>query len=176
MAAEKPSFQPLYAQIKAAILARIADGEWGPGSFLPSEMNAAYLLGQLEVAEEINNARLDIWNAYYEGLKPLEEKGYIELPTVPEGCVHNAHMFYLKLKDIDERQKFIEHMKNNDIYTVFHYIPLHSSPAGKRLCRFAGEDEYTTKESERLVRLPLYYGLSLEEVDYISNCVKEFYV
>lgn len=144
-------------------------------SFLPSEMNAAYLLGQLEVAEDINNARLDIWNAYYEGLKPLEEKGYIELPTVPEGCVHNAHMFYLKLKDIDERQKFIEHMKNNDIYTVFHYIPLHSSPAGKRLCRFAGEDEYTTKESERLVRLPLYYGLTGSETEYIIKHTKEFF-
>lgn len=144
-------------------------------SYLPSDMNAAYLWAQLELADEMNNARLACWNRYYENLKELEEKGQIVLPTIPEGCVHNAHMFYLKTKDLQERTEFIDFMKKKDILTVFHYIPLHSAPAGLKYGRFHGEDEYTTKESERLVRLPMYYGLSLEEVDYISNAVKEFY-
>ncbi len=144
-------------------------------SYLPSDMNAAYLWAQLEIAEEINNHRLDCWNRYYENLKELEETGRIELPTIPEGCVHNAHMFYIKAKDLEERTAFIDFMKQKDILTVFHYIPLHSAPAGVKYGRFHGEDEYTTKESERLVRLPMYYSLSLEEVDYISEAVKEFY-
>lgn len=144
-------------------------------SYLPSDMNAAYLWAQLEVAEEINEKRLSCWNRYYENLKELEEAGKITLPTIPEGCVHNAHMFYLKTKDLDERTAFIDFMKQKNILTVFHYIPLHSAPAGEKFGRFHGEDEYTTKESERLVRLPMYYSLSLEEVDAISNAVKEFY-
>lgn len=144
-------------------------------SYLPSDMNAAYLWAQLEMAEEINNHRLDCWNRYYENLKGLKEEGKIELPTIPEGCVHNAHMFYIKAKDLEERTAFIDFMKKKDILTVFHYIPLHSAPAGVKFGRFHGEDVYTTKESERLVRLPMYYSLSLEEVDYISNAVKEFY-
>ena len=144
-------------------------------SYLPSDMNAAYLWAQLEMAEEINNKRLACWERYYQNLKELEEKGRIELPTVPEKCVHNAHMFYIKLKDLEERTAFIQFMKEKDVLTVFHYIPLHSAPAGKKYGRFHGEDEYTTKESERLVRLPMYYSLSLEEVDKISNYVKEFF-
>lgn len=144
-------------------------------SYLPSDMNAAYLWAQLEVAEEINEKRLTCWNRYYENLKELEDAGKIALPTIPEGCVHNAHMFYLKAKDLEERTAFIEFMKKKDILTVFHYIPLHSAPAGVKFGRFSGVDEYTTKESERLVRLPMYYSLSLEEVDYISDAVKEFY-
>jgi len=143
---------------------------------LPSDMNAGYLWAQLEIAEEINNKRLACWNRYYENLKCLEEAGKIELPTIPEDCVHNAHMFYLKAKDLEERTAFIDFMKKEkDILTVFHYIPLHSAPAGAKFGRFHGEDVYTTKESERLARLPMYYSLSLEEVDYICNSVKEFY-
>ena len=144
-------------------------------SYLPSDMNAAYLWAQLEMAEEINNHRLACWNRYYENLKELQENGKITLPTIPENCVHNAHMFYLKAKDLEERTAFIDFMKKKDILTVFHYIPLHSAPAGVKYGRFHGEDVYTTKESERLVRLPMYYSLSLEEVDYISNAVKEFF-
>lgn len=144
-------------------------------SYLPSDMNAAYLYAQLEIAEEINQKRLACWNRYYENLKALEKAGKIMLPTIPEGCVHNAHMFYFKAKDLKERTEFIDFMKKKDVLTVFHYIPLHSAPAGLKYGRFAGVDEYTTKESERLVRLPMYYALSLDEVDYISDAVKEFY-
>ncbi len=144
-------------------------------SYLPSDMNAAYLYAQLEMAEEMNDKRLSLWNRYYENLKPLADAGKISLPVVPEGCVHNAHMFYIKTRDVEERTAFIAHMKANDILTVFHYVPLHSAPAGLKFGRFHGEDEYTTKESDRLVRLPLYFDLSLEQVDEISNKVKEFY-
>lgn len=144
-------------------------------SYLPSDMNAAYLYAQLEMADEINEARLAVWNMYYEGLSELKEAGEIELPHVPENCVHNAHMFYIKAKDLEERTAFIEFMKANGILTVFHYIPLHSAPAGLKYGRFHGQDVYTTKESERLCRLPLYYGLKEEEVSYIISKVKEFY-
>ena len=144
-------------------------------SYLPSDMNAAYLYAQLEIAEEMNNARLALWNRYYENLKPLADAGKIDLPVVPEGCVHNAHMFYIKAKDIEERTAFIAHMKANEILSVFHYIPLHSAPAGVKYARFHGEDKYTTRESERLARLPMYYGLTLEQVDYICDAVKRFY-
>ena len=144
-------------------------------SYLPSDMNAAYLWAQLEMAEEINDWRLRVWNRYYELLTPLAEAGKIELPTVPADCVHNAHMFYIKTKDIEERTCLIDFLKENGILSVFHYIPLHSAPAGLRFGRFHGEDEYTTKESERLLRLPLYYGLKDEEVDYICSKVKDFY-
>ena len=144
-------------------------------SYLPSDLNEAYLWAQLEMAEEINDHRLACWNRYYENLKELQDEGKITLPIIPEGCVHNAHMFYLKSKDLEERTKFIDFMKEKGILTVFHYIPLHSAPAGVKYGRFHGEDVYTTKESERLVRLPMYYSLTLEEVDQISNAVKEFY-
>lgn len=144
-------------------------------SYLPSDMNAAYLYAQLEMAEEINDARLAIWNRYYEGLKELKEAGMIELPYVPKDCVHNAHMFYLKAKDLEERSALISFLKENGIMCVFHYIPLHSAPAGLKYGEFRGEDKYTTKESERLARLPLYYGLEMEQVDYIISKVKEFY-
>lgn len=144
-------------------------------SYLPSDMNAAYLYAQLEVAEEINQARLSCWNQYWERLTPLAQEGRIALPTVPEGCVHNAHMFYIKAKDIAERTEFIDFMKANEVWPVFHYIPLHTSPAGKKFGRFHGEDIYTTRESERLVRLPMYYGLQAEQVDYICDKVMEFY-
>ena len=144
-------------------------------SYLPSDMNAAYLYAQLEMADDINNARLHIWNRYYNGLKELEEAGKITLPIVPEGCVHNAHMFYIKAEDLEERTALISYLKANEILSVFHYIPLHSAPAGLKYGRFHGEDVYTTKESERLCRLPLYYGLTDEQVDYIISKVKAFY-
>ena len=145
-------------------------------SYLPSDMNAAYLYAQLEIADEINEARLALWNRYYEKLQPLKEAGKIELPIVPEGCVHNAHMFYLKAKDIEERTALISYLKEHGVYSVFHYIPLHTAPAGRKFGRFHGEDKYTTSESERLARLPMYYGLTPEQVDYICDQVKNFYL
>ena len=144
-------------------------------SYLPSDMNAAYLYAQLEMADEINDHRLACWNRYYENLLPLAEAGRIELPVVPEGCVQNGHMFYLKAADIEERTRFIDFMKANGVMPVFHYIPLHTAPAGIKFGRFHGEDRYTTRESERLVRLPMYYALTFEEVDYICSKVREFY-
>lgn len=144
-------------------------------SFLPSELNVAYLYAQLEEAEKINEDRLKSWNLYYEGLKELEVKGLIELPFIPEGCEHNAHMFYIKCKDLDERSKLIEYLKENNILSVFHYIPLHSAKAGIEFGRFHGEDIYTTKESERLLRLPMYYGMEKECITYIINKVKKYY-
>lgn len=144
-------------------------------SYLPSDMNAAYLYAQLEMAEEINDARSKIWNTYYAGLKELEEQGKITLPVVPEGCIHNAHMFYIKTKDLAERTAFISFMKEKGILTVFHYVPLHTAKAGRKFGRFHGEDVYTTKESERLVRLPLYYGLTEEQNLYIIEQIKAFY-
>lgn len=142
-------------------------------SYLPSELNAAYLYAQLEVAEKINDARLDRWNQYYEELSGL--RGKIELPVIPEGCVHNAHMFYIKAKDLEERTRLIDFMKEHGVMGVFHYIPLHSSPAGRKFGRFHGEDKYTTKESERLVRLPMYYELTKEDVEKVTTVIKEFY-
>ena len=144
-------------------------------SYLPSDINAAFLLAQLEQAETINESRLTLWNLYYEGLEVLKNKGLIELPSVPEECSHNAHMFYIKVKNAEERKKIIAYLKNRGISTVFHYVPLHSSPAGKVFGRFNGEDRYTTKESERLLRLPMYYGLESASVVYIVECIKNFY-
>ena len=144
-------------------------------SYLPSDMNAAYLWAQLEMAEEINNARLAVWEQYKKELTPLAETGRIELPTVPQHCVHNAHMFYIKAAEIEERTELEKFLKANGVWAVFHYVPLHSAPAGIKFGRFHGEDEYTTKESERLLRLPLYYGLKAEEVSYICEKVREFY-
>ena len=147
---------------------------WG-SSYLPSDMNAAYLWAQLEKAEEINEDRLRSWQYYYDNLKELQDKGVIELPVIPEGCIHNAHMFYIKAKDLEERTALIDFLKANDILTVFHYIPLHTAPAGQKFGRFNGEDVYTTKESERLLRLPMYYGLTEEEKEKVVKKIKEFY-
>lgn len=144
-------------------------------SYLPSELNAAYLWGQLEEADRINNDRLDSWNAYYEAFLPLAERGLAELPAIPDGCVHNAHMFWVKCRDLEQRTQFIGHLKKNGVMAVFHYIPLHSAPAGRRFGRFAGVDEYTTKESERLVRLPLYYGLAAEDREKVMGAVSGFF-
>jgi len=144
-------------------------------SYLPSEMNAAYLLAQLEEADMINENRLASWNAYYELLSPLTESGRIELPVIPEECQHNAHMFYIKTKDIEERTALSSFLKENGILAVFHYVPLHSAPAGSRFGRFCGEDKYTTNTFERLLRLPMYYGLQPSEVEYVADKIKEFY-
>ncbi len=144
-------------------------------SYLPSDMNAAYLFAQLEMAEEINENRLYSWACYKEGLADLEKKGCITLPVIPEGCIHNAHMFYIKTKDLEERSSLISFLKEQGIGSVFHYIPLHSAPAGRKFGEFRGEDKYTTKESERILRLPMYYGLKEEEVQYIVEKLYEFY-
>lgn len=144
-------------------------------SYLPSDMNAAYLWAQLELAEEINNHRLACWERYRKNLSGLEEGGKLQLPHIPEDCIHNAHMFYLKARDLEERTALISFLKEKGILAVFHYIPLHSAPAGIKYGRFHGEDVYTTAESERLLRLPMYYSLTFDEVDYISQAVKEFY-
>ena len=144
-------------------------------SYLPGDINAAYLWAQLEIADEINDNRLSTWNFYNDNLKELEEKGKIERPVIPEGCVHNAHMYYIKAKDLDERTELIKFLKQNDIQAVFHYIPLHTAPAGKKFGVFHGEDVNTTRESERLVRLPLYYNIKREDVQKVIDTVKEFY-
>ncbi|MCI6582604.1 MAG: dTDP-4-amino-4,6-dideoxygalactose transaminase [Oscillospiraceae bacterium] len=144
-------------------------------SYLPSEMNAAYLWGQLEKANEINDNRLKTWNRYYNAFKTLEESGKANLPVIPEDCKHNAHMFYVKLKDISVRTQFIEYLKKHGVYSVFHYIPLHSAPAGEKFGRFSGEDEYTTRESERLVRLPMYYGITDDDVEKVIRVTMEFF-
>lgn len=144
-------------------------------SYLPSDMNAAYLYAQLELAEEIATDRMNSWERYKRRLTPLAEKGKIELPVIPEACTHNAHMFYIKARDLEERTALLSFLKEKGILAVFHYIPLHSAPAGRRFGRFVGEDVHTTKESERLARLPMYYGLGAEQVDYICEQVAEFY-
>lgn len=145
-------------------------------SFLPSDLQAAYLWGQLEKAEEINQSRLQNWKQYYEAFKELEQAGLVQLPTKPEHCQHNAHMFYLKLKGIDERTAFINHLKQNDIMAVFHYIPLHTAPAGIKYSRFHSDDVFTTQESERLVRLPLYYGMLVKDIKTVINTVHGFFI
>lgn len=148
--------------------------EYG-SSYLPSELNAAYLWAQLGKAREIWNDRMDSWNLYYSYLKPLQEDEKIELPFVPECCKHNAHMFYIKLRSLGERTKFIQYLKENGVLSVFHYIPLHCSPAGHKYGVFSGEDVFTTKESERLVRLPMYYRLQREDISYICNLIYKFF-
>ena len=145
-------------------------------SYLPSELNAAYLYAQLENADIIYNDRMNTWNKYKELLQELADKNLIELQYIPEECKHNAHMFYIKCKDLDERTNLINFLKENNVNAVFHYIPLHSAEAGLKFGRFHGEDRYTTKESERLLRLPLYYGLKEEDVEFVSSKIKEFYV
>lgn len=143
-------------------------------SYLPSELNAAYLWGQLEQADAINKDRLHSWERYYMELLPLKEMGKLELPEIPEGCVHNAHMFYVKLRDLEERTDFISFMKDKGVSCSFHYVPLHSAPAGLKFGRFHGEDTFTTKESDRLVRLPMYYGLSEADSDHVISAVRSF--
>lgn len=143
-------------------------------SYLPSDMNAAYLWAQLEEADKINDKRLSIWNFYHEELKELEDRGVLERPYIPEYATHNAHMYYIKVKDLKVRTKLLAYLKQRGILSVFHYVPLHTATAGKKFGRFHGEDVYTTKESERLCRLPMYYSLSLEEAAEVVKALKEF--
>jgi len=144
-------------------------------SYLPSDMNAAYLYAQLEAADEINSSRLAAWQTYYNALMPVAEAGFIKLPVVPEGCIHNAHMFYIITANIDERTALMAHLREKEIQSVFHYVPLHSAPAGKKFGRFSGEDRYTTSMSERLLRLPMHYGLTVEQARCVASAVAEFY-
>ncbi len=144
-------------------------------SYLPSELNAAYLWAQLEMAEEMNENRLKSWNTYDELLRSLAETGKIELPHVPKECVHNGHMFYIKVRDIGERAALIAYLKEHGVHAVFHYIPLHTAPAGKRYGEFRGEDKYTTRESERLLRLPMYYGIEPGEIEWVCALIHKFY-
>ena len=144
-------------------------------SYLPSELNAAYLWAQLEASQKIYDDRMNSWNLYYDQLEELENTGAIVRPVIPENCIHNAHMFYIKTKDLKERTDLIFYLKGKNINSVFHYIPLHSAPAGEKFGEFRGIDRYTTKESERLLRLPLYYGLEAESIHYICDSIKQFY-
>lgn len=143
-------------------------------SYLPSELNAAYLYAQLEMVDRIIEDRMRTWQVYRDNLWEIAEEGYIELPHIPDECTHNAHMFYIKTKDIQERTRLLAFLKERGVGAVFHYIPLHTSAAGRKYGRFSGEDVFTTKESERLLRLPLYYGMSDEKYEVIER-VREFY-
>ncbi|MDX4063329.1 dTDP-4-amino-4,6-dideoxygalactose transaminase [Aliarcobacter skirrowii] len=144
-------------------------------SYLMNDVSAAYLWGNLEFADEINQNRLNSWQKYYDGLKELENRGFIELPKIPDGCVQNAHMFYIKVKDLEERTALLDYLKENRIYAVFHYVPLHSSEAGLKFSKFFGKDIYTTKESEKLIRLPIYYKLEDKDIKYIVNTIYKFF-
>lgn len=144
-------------------------------SYLPSDLNAAYLWAQLMEYDTIYNDRMRTWNMYHAAFAELENDHLIERPQIPEECDHNAHMYYIKLKDLEERSAMIRHLKENDILAVFHYIPLHSAPAGLKFGRFHGEDVYTTRESERLLRLPLYYGIGDENRQKVIRGVLSFF-
>lgn len=144
-------------------------------SYLPGELQSAFLWGQLQRAEDIHLSRMAVWNTYYESFRPLAENGLLTLPFIPGNCRHNAHMFYIKLKDIEQRTQFIAWLKAQGVMAVFHYIPLHSSPAGRQFGQFVGSDNYTTRESEKLVRLPLYYNMAKQDVQHVTDCVLRFF-
>lgn len=144
-------------------------------SYLPSELQSAYLWGQLEKNQEILVSRMNAWNFYYESLTALEQEGKIFRPTIPLHCEHNAHMFYIKTQNLEERTRLMESFKNQEIGAAFHYVPLHSSPAGACLSRFNGFDRWTTIESERLLRLPLWFGMKEAELNHVINALKLFY-
>lgn len=144
-------------------------------SYLPSDINAAYLYAQLMHADEIYNDRMTTYNAYLEALRPYADSGRIDLQYIPDYCVHNAHMFYLKLRDLEERTEFISYMREHGVCSVFHYVPLHSAPAGRKYGRFSGIDEYTTSESDRLVRLPMYFGLSAADRDHVIEAALSYF-
>ena len=144
-------------------------------SYLMNDVSAAYLWGQLEKVDEININRLDSWNFYYKGLKELSSRGLIELPIIPDDCTHNAHMFYIKVRDFEMRTKILKYLVEHNIWSVFHYVPLHSALAGIKYGRFDGIDKFTTQESERLIRLPMFYGIKKDEIIFIVSTVKKFY-
>ena len=144
-------------------------------SYLPSDMNAAYLWAQIENIDIIQKKRLSVWNRYREGLSELEKKEYIEFGVIPDECTNNAHMFYIKVRDLENRTDLLKFLTENGVQAVFHYVPLHSAPAGRKFGRFNGEDRYTTKESERLIRLPLFYSISDEEVEYTIEMLLKYF-
>lgn len=144
-------------------------------SYLPSELNAAYLWGQFTMFREIQNDRMETWEFYHQAFQELEQAGYLTRPVIPSYARHNAHMYYLKLKDLETRTRFISYLKERGVMAVFHYVPLHSSPAGQKFGRFHGEDKYTTRESERLVRLPLFYGMGQDSREKVVQTVKDFF-
>ena len=144
-------------------------------SYLMNDVSAAYLWGNLEKADKINQNRLNSWQKYYDGLKELENRGFIKLPKIPDGCVQNAHMFYIKVKDLEERTALLDYLKKNDINAVFHYVPLHSAPAGVKFGRFDGVDNFTTKESERLIRLPMYYNMLSSDINNVIRNIHIFF-
>jgi len=144
-------------------------------SYLMNDLSAAYLWGQLEKAEEVNQNRLATWHRYYDGLKDLAHAALLELPVVPPDCTHNGHMFYIRVRDLKERTALIDHLAAHGVQAVFHYVPLHSAPAGLKFGRFSGEERYTTRESERLIRLPIYYRISEEDVDHTINVIRDFF-
>ena len=143
-------------------------------SYLPSDMNAAYLWAQLEMADEIDKKRHAIYDYYDAALKPLAEAGYIEQPFVPDYASHNAHMYFIKAEDLEERTKLLNYLREKGVWGVFHYIPLHSATAGRKFGRFHGEDIYTTKESERIMRLPMFYNLDMKDVEYVAQCILDY--
>ncbi|MCE0493763.1 dTDP-4-amino-4,6-dideoxygalactose transaminase [Vibrio salinus] len=144
-------------------------------SYLPSDIQAAYLWGQLEKADEINKFRCRVWDLYFKALKPLSDRYIISEPHVPIECEHNAHMFYIKVSDLSERTKLIDYLGINGVNAVFHYVPLHSSSAGNKFGRFCGEDRYTTEHSEKLVRLPIWYGITDTQINFIIDLIYKFF-
>tara|TARA_B100000902_G_scaffold36385_1_gene43526 strand:+ start:12596 stop:13732 length:1137 start_codon:yes stop_codon:yes gene_type:complete len=144
-------------------------------SYLMNDVSAAYLWGNLEKSIEINRFRLNLWQKYYESLEHLQKKQLIVLPKIPHNCIHNAHMFYIKVRDLKTRSKLIEHLKQNNISSVFHYVPLHSSPAGKKFGKFEGMDDFTTTESEKIIRLPMYFGLDVDSIRKICEAIEIFF-
>ena len=144
-------------------------------SYLLNDISAAYLWGQLQEVDTIQQARLQSWHFYYEALKELQTKGLLELPKIPDKLTHNGHMFYLKTKNLQERNELLSYLNNEGIHAVFHYVPLHSSEAGKKFARFHAYDVYTTQESNRLLRLPMYYGLKKSEIEFIVQTIENFY-
>ncbi|RKS60063.1 dTDP-4-amino-4,6-dideoxygalactose transaminase [Photorhabdus asymbiotica] len=144
-------------------------------SYLMSDLQAAYLWAQLEEAIKINERRLALWNTYYQALKPLADAGRLTLPVIPEGLKHNAHMFYIKLKDVEERSAFNNYMKDAGVLTVFHYVSLHTSPGGEKFGRLHGEDHFTTSESDRLVRLPMFYNMTDAEQQIVIKHIREYF-
>jgi dTDP-4-amino-4,6-dideoxygalactose transaminase len=144
-------------------------------SYLMNDVSAAYLWGQLEYTDEINQNRLKSWKIYYDGLKELEERGYLELPSIPKDCIHNGHIFYTKVKDLDTRTELLAYLKEREITAVFHYVPLHSSQAGERFGRICGEDRWTTLESQRVIRLPLYYGITRADLQHVIDTLYRYF-
>lgn len=144
-------------------------------SYLPSDILAAYIYPQLLMMDEIKQDRVGSFDYYYEQLSPLQEKGLIELPVVPQDCDHNGHMFYVLVKDIEQRSKLQTFLREKGVISAFHYVPLHSAPEGERVGRFVGDDNYTTQIYERLLRLPMYYHLTRQDIDYVCDCIKEFF-